>query len=326
MTSTSVSAAAVAAAPLSAASGSMTKAGAIARAAHDLLLHLERGQRIDAPMLRTAMESAFGASDADGGWNWKTAYDACEAATVLFLRKFGPAMRAQCSIRLPRCCRCWQRSTVFFPPTPAVRKRAKRFSNSRTPIAIGICGEHAAAITPADVVLEPSAGTGLLAILAELAGASLVLNELADTRAGHPSIGSFPACRDTVRCRADRRSSRCWHRAERRTDEPAVLGGRSRRSPHGGRSLAACRVGARRGCPTAGAWLRSPARASPPDNPAWTDAFVHLQERGRVVFSAAIDGGVYAKHGTTTETRLTVIDRLPADDATAFPPSRRAGR
>ena len=39
--------------------------------------------------------SDFGASDADGGWNWKTAYDACEAATVLFLRKFGPAMRAR---------------------------------------------------------------------------------------------------------------------------------------------------------------------------------------------------------------------------------------
>ena len=35
-----------------------------------------------------------------------------------------------------------------------------------------------------------------------------------------------------------------------------------------------------------------------PDNPAWRDAFVRLQERGRVVFSPAIDGAVYAKHGT----------------------------
>ena len=47
-----------------------------------------------------------------------------------------------------------------------------------------------------------------------------------------------------------------------------------------------------------------------PDNPAWTDAFVRLQEHGRVVFSAAIDGAVYAKHGTNTDTRLTVIDRV----------------
>src|SRR3546814_1111172 len=44
-------------------------------------------------MLRAAMESAFGASDAGGAWDWKAAYDACEAATVLFVRKFGPAMR-----------------------------------------------------------------------------------------------------------------------------------------------------------------------------------------------------------------------------------------
>ena len=43
--------------------------------------------------------------------------------------------------------------------------------------------------------------------------------------------------------------------------------------------------------------------------PAWRDAFVRLQERGRFVFSAAIDGAVYAKHGTTIETRLTVIDQ-----------------
>ena len=40
------------------------------------------------------------------------------------------------------------------------------------------------------------------------------------------------------------------------------------------------------------------------------------------MFSAAIDGAVYAKHGTTIDTRLTVIDRLPADDPTAFPASR----
>src|SRR6202012_1983473 len=39
-----------------------------------------------------------------------------------------------------------------------------------------------------------------------------------------------------------------------------------------------------------------------PDNPAWTDACVRLQERGRVVFSAASVGAVYAWHGTDTDT------------------------
>src|SRR3990167_968555 len=66
----------------------------IAAAANLLLPHLERGSRIDAVALRAAMEHAFGGSDAAGAWEWKTAYDACEAATILFLRKFGPAIRA----------------------------------------------------------------------------------------------------------------------------------------------------------------------------------------------------------------------------------------
>jgi hypothetical protein len=39
------------------------------------------------------------------------------------------------------------------------------------------------------------------------------------------------------------------------------------------------------------------------------------------VFTAAVDGRVYARHGTTIDTRLTVIDRVPADDATVFPVS-----
>ncbi|HEY7006447.1 MAG TPA: hypothetical protein VH392_08185, partial [Sphingomicrobium sp.] len=44
---------------------------------------LEQGRRIDAAVLRNAMQAAFGTSDATGVWGWKTAYDACEAATVL---------------------------------------------------------------------------------------------------------------------------------------------------------------------------------------------------------------------------------------------------
>src|SRR3977135_4461507 len=57
-------------------------ASAIVRAARQLLTDLERGRRIDAAGLRDAMEAAF-------------AYDACEAATVLFLRRHGAAMRAK---------------------------------------------------------------------------------------------------------------------------------------------------------------------------------------------------------------------------------------
>ena len=53
-----------------------------------------------------------------------------------------------------------------------------------TPVPLALVASTAAATALSDRVLEPSAGTGLLAIFAELAGASLILNELAQTRAG----------------------------------------------------------------------------------------------------------------------------------------------
>ena len=158
-------------------------ASAVVRAARQLLTDLERGRRIDAAVLRSAMEAAFGASDATGAWNWKTAYDACEAATVLFLRRYGAAMRAKAAspaAMLPMLTRI----TSLLPTQTRRSEESESLQQFSTPIGLAFVASIAAAITPADVVLEPSAGTGLLAILAELAGASLILNEFAESRAG----------------------------------------------------------------------------------------------------------------------------------------------
>src|SRR5713101_3778370 len=87
--------AAVAAAPLATRSTSAPIGRELVAAAGLLLADIERGVRIDASILRTAMITAFGGSDSEGAWDWKTAYDACEAAQILFLRKFGPAMRSR---------------------------------------------------------------------------------------------------------------------------------------------------------------------------------------------------------------------------------------
>jgi predicted RNA methylase len=52
-----------------------------------------------------------------------------------------------------------------------------------TPAGLSFVAVVAASIGAGETVLEPSAGTGMLAIQAELAGAQLVLNELAEGRA-----------------------------------------------------------------------------------------------------------------------------------------------
>ena len=80
--------------PLASACPAQTAACIIA-AAHDLLGHLAAGRRIDASAIRTAMHSAFGASDASGAWDWKAAYEAVEVAQLLFMRRYGPAIHAK---------------------------------------------------------------------------------------------------------------------------------------------------------------------------------------------------------------------------------------
>ena len=60
-----------------AASCSQARAAAIHRVAEQLLLPIEAGEHIDTSCLRGAMTDAFGGSDAEGFWDWKSAYDAC---------------------------------------------------------------------------------------------------------------------------------------------------------------------------------------------------------------------------------------------------------
>jgi predicted RNA methylase len=294
-------------------------ASAIVSAARRLLTDLEQGRRIDAAVLRNAMQVAFGASDASGAWNWKIAYDACEAATALFLRRHGAGMRAKATS--PAAMLSMLMRIASLLPTQTRRsEESQSLQQFSTPIGLAYVASVAAAITPADVVLEPSAGTGHLAIFAELAGASLVLNEVAESRAG--ILGQiFPAVSSTrfdaahINDHLDPRIvpsvvlmnppfSAAVH-VDRRTADAALrhVGSALARLPEGGRLVAI-----------------TGANVSP-ENPVWTDAFKRLQELGRVVFSAAIDGAVYAKHGTTIDTRLTVVDRVPADDIASLPAS-----
>jgi hypothetical protein len=152
-------------------------AAALIIAAKMLLAELEAGRAIHAQALRTAMTVGFGGSDAAGAWDWKAGYDACEAAQVLFLRKFGPAMRSRAGSSAALLSML-AKITALVPSHTRRSEESQALQQFSTPIALGL-----AAITPADLVLEPSAGTGLLAIFAELAGGSLILNEFAATRA-----------------------------------------------------------------------------------------------------------------------------------------------
>jgi predicted RNA methylase len=294
--------------------------GAIIAAAQQLLPHLERGLRVDAAIVRAAMEAAFGASDASGAWDWKTAYDACEAATVLFLRKYGkplfrkadsPALRLSALTKIGG----------LLPTHTRRSAESEAFQQFSTPTPLGFAALTAAAIGPADRVLEPSAGTGLLAILAEIAGGTLVLNELADTRSALLT-SLFPAVSVTRfdAAQIDDHLDLTVVPSVVLMNPPfsamANVAGRMADTAHRHIASALARLA------EGGRLVAITGANFGPDTPAWRDAFVRLQGRGRIVFTAAIDGAVYAKHGTTIDTRLIVIDKAPAENPAALPESQ----
>ena len=297
----------------------IVRASAIIAAAHQLLAMLERGQRIDNAGLRTAMEIAFEASDASGVWDWKTAYEACECGTVLFLRKYGRALFRKADTPAARLS-ALSKVSGLLPTHTRRSEESQAHQQFSTPVPLGLAAIAAAAIIPRDIVLEPSAGTGLLAILAEISGGSLLLNELAETRAD--LLGQlFPALTVTRVDAAqidDHLPASAVPSVVLMNPPFSVMAHVSGRMAdaalrHVASALARLADGGR--------LVTITGANFGPEQPAWRDAFVRLQERGRVVFTAAIDGSVYARHGTTIETRLTVIDKLPAEDPAVFPAS-----
>ena len=295
------------------------KVSGLIHAATLLAQLLGQGRALDSRALRSTMETAFCGTDAEGAWVWKDAYEALEAAQVLFLRKFGMAMRTRAGSAAAML-EMLTRLAGRLASQTRRSEESEHFQQFSTPLALGFAAAEAAMLAPADLVLEPSAGTGMLAIFAELAKARLALNEIADTRAG--LLGRL--FRDVTVTR---------HNAEQIHDrlDPAIrpsvvlMNPPFSASPHveGRFAEAAMRhiASALARLADGGRLVAITGHNVGPHQPAWRDSFVRLQDKGRVVFTAPIAGQAYVRHGTTIETRLTVIDRVPAEDPRTFPPS-----
>nr|WP_200938092.1 strawberry notch family protein [Sphingopyxis sp. Root1497] len=287
-------------------------------AAEAILPLLEAGQPFGTGQLRTAMISAFGASDAEGGWDWKAAYDACEGAQILLLRAYGRALMTRAGATR-HCLATWERIARRIPTHTRRSETGQSLQQFSTPLPLAYVAAHAASIVAGDLVLEPSAGTGMLAIHAELAGASLALNELDAGRAEFlgllfPGIG---VTRHDAASLDDRLDQAVQPDIILMNPPFSAIAGvdrpmRDTALRHIASALARLRDGGR--------LVAIVGANCSPEAPAWRESFVRLQQQGTLRFSAAIAGKLFAKHGTTTATRLLVFDKLPAADPATIVP------
>ena len=293
------------------------KPRALLDAAAALVPRLEAGQALDAPTLRAALTRAFAGSDAAGAWVWKDAYEAAEAALVRFLKRWGRTMRREAGS--PEGMLAMLETLAALEPSHT-RRSEEQVARQQlsTPLPLAYAALQAARVRPGDVVLEPSAGTGMLAVLAECAlgsraAGALHLNELAATRAGLLE-GLFPEASVTRHnaeaigdCLAHVRPSVVLMNPPFSTT-PGV--DRRRRGADLRHVRAAFAV-----LPPGGRLVALTGHGCLPGGGDWTRAFARLDPPPRTVFSVAVDGRAYARRGTGFATRLTVLDRDPEGGA-----------
>jgi len=297
---------------------STDKPHALVMAAQTLVAHLAKGRVIDAPALRSAMESAFGASDAQGAWSWKDAYEAVEVAQVLFLRRYGPAMFARAENNPARVLMMLSKIGALLPSETRRSEESHALQQFSTPLEFAYVASLAAGITPSDVVLEPSAGTGMLAIFAELAGATLILNEWAQTRQ-RLLARLFPAAAlahydgAQINDRLDGNLAPSVVLMNPPFSASPLIEGRHAAATVEHMRSALLRL---RAC---GRLVAITGESFAPTSNAWRGSFERLQEHGRLIFTASLARGFFARHGTSVESRLTIFDRTPAKNPKVFP-------
>ena len=304
--------------------GVRSKPAALLAAATALLPNLEAGRTLDAKTLREAMSAAFGAGNTQGAWVWKDAYEAAEAAMVLFIQRYGRLMRREAGTGPGSAAAMLAMLETLAALEPSQTRRSEEqlaLQQFSTPLPLAYAALQAAAIRPDDIVLEPSAGTGMLAAMAECAlgkhasgaqsGNPLHLNEIAAVRAGLLA-GLFeraPVTRHNAESIADYLPDLRPTVVLMNPPFSASPGVQRIRHDADLRHLRA----AFSMLPASGRLVAITSAGCIPGDAAWSRAFERLDPSPRTVFSIAIDGRAYARRGTTFDTRLTVIDRDPAN-------------
>lgn len=133
------------------------------------------GHKVDRARLRNLFETATGRIDATGAWSMRQAYDALELAQTLYLLDPDCPLLAPCALETLGRLEDFGARLLVQSYRSEAQVALQQFS---TPLPLAFAAGLAAAPGAADLVLEPSAGNGLLAWPAARAGARLILNEL----------------------------------------------------------------------------------------------------------------------------------------------------
>ena len=152
---------------------------ALATAIADKLI--KKGTAFNSSLLFELADKAYGGTMADGTYTVKDAYDAMELAVNKTLLSVAKNFNGDVNTAV----RAVNKLQSILDKLPTQTKRTEEqtsFQQFSTPPNIAFLAAWAANINDSDVVLEPSAGIGGLAVFPKAWGADVVVNELSERR------------------------------------------------------------------------------------------------------------------------------------------------
>lgn len=272
---------------------------------------LDKDGEITTKFLTDEANRSFGGTMAEGVYSTKDAYDAMETAFNIHLGNTEKADWTEQDAAWAISKTKELTSRIRKLPTQTRRdEEMEEFQQFSTPPALSFVANWVANVKAYDVMGEPSAGTGDLAIWSKIAGAEIVLNELSPRRQAllsslFPKARLFkenaeqldnvlpPDIKPTVIVMNPPFSSTAGRvRGQRDTSNGARhIEQALKRLQDGGRLVAVVGNG------------------MAADRPAFANWWKEIEKKYTVRANVGIAGKEYAKYGTTFDNQLLVIDK-----------------
>jgi len=285
------------------------------QARHVLALRLEQRLAADGEItsktLTEEANKAFGGTQAEGRYSSKDAYDSLEAAFNIHLLGTESAGWTDLTAAQAQAKIIDLTGQIQKLPTQTRRDdEMDEFQQFSTPPALSFLANWAANVRADDVMAEPSAGTGDLAVWSRIAGAEVVLNELSPRRQSLLAA-IFPQSRlfkenaeqlDNV-LPADVKPTVIVMNPPFSSTAGRVQGQRD--STNGAKHIEQ----ALRRLEDGGRLVAIVGNGMAADKPAFASWWKDTQAKYNVRANIGISGREYAKYGTTFDNQILVIDK-----------------
>jgi len=268
---------------------------------------ISKGVEFNSALLFEQADKAYGGTMASGAYTVKDAYDALELAvnkTLLTLAKNynGDTLTAV------RAEKALQKLLDKLPTQTKRTEEQQSFQQFSTPPNIAYLAAWAANIAGSDVVLEPSAGIGGLAVFPKAWGATVVVNELSERRLAFLKSMGFD--------RVFNENAEQINNVLPDDVKPSVVIMNPPFSSTAGRTTTNKTENATRHIAQALARLNDGGRlvailgrGMSDDSHTFSKWWDELRKKYDIRANISIDGSNYKKYGTTFDVQLVVIDK-----------------